>query len=393
MGLNLGLSQISRVATAILRAGADRLRVAILTEWLTVFGGAERVLAEVLAMYPHADVFALIDAMPSRDREFLGDRPVRTSFLQRIPLRGRFYRKLLPLMPAAVEALDFSGYDLLVSCSHAVAKGALTSPEQVHLTYMQARGMKYLYEDRLHYQKLGVAKSLMSSSLRVWDAVAARRPDATVANSEYVRRWHYHRHGVESTVVYPPVDVELFGRYAGVPKADYFVTGGRLEPYKRFELVIEAFNTLGYPLVVLGDGTRARALKAMARRNVTFAGSVGAVDVARVVGRARAFVYAGKEDFGISLVESQAAGTPVVAVAAGGAVETVRPLGQSAPTGLLVANASVDELVGAVQEFAGTANRIRMEDLIANASKYSRQVFRRGLGDAVDRALRDKGVL
>jgi glycosyltransferase involved in cell wall biosynthesis len=355
------------------------VRTAIVYDWLVTYGGAERVVEEVLSLYPAADLYSLVDFLPPSQRSFLQGRPVRVSFLQHLPWAATKYRQYLPLMPAAIERFDLSGYELVISLSHAVAKGVITSPDQLHICYLQARNLKYAYDDR-HLYPGGRARKLLEdlflSKLRVWDSVASKRPDITIANSQFVSKWHRHRHGIRSTVIYPPVDTSLFGSFFQAAKADHYVTVGRLEPYKRIDLVVEAFADLGLPLMVIGSGTQLKALRAIAGPRTEFLGYQAKAEVARVIASAKAFVFAGQEDFGIAALEAQACGTPVIAYGRGGAVESIRGLGDPEPTGVFFEDQTVAALIDTVERFERERSLIDPSACRQNVLRFGPERFR-----------------
>ncbi len=362
-------------------------RVAVLTEWLTVYGGAERVLEQVLILFPNATVFSLIDFLAPEQRSFVLGKQARTSFIQHLPFARSRYRYYLPLMPTAIERFDFSDFDLILSCSHAVTKGILTTPSQLHISYLQARNLKYAYESRTLYSKKGVSgllQDMLLTRLRVWDSVASQRPDSVVANSRYVSTWHQHRHKVVSTVIYPPVDVDVFSEHFTSEKADYYVLASRLEPYKRVDIVVEAFNRLGKPLVILGDGTQLTNLKALAKANITFLGYCDKVTVAKQMARAKAFVFASEEDFGIAPIEAQACGTPVIAYGRGGVLETIRGLEKDNPTGIFFAEQSAASLQGAVETLEQNLHLFEPTTIRANALRFSTERFRKEFSTFVE---------
>jgi glycosyltransferase involved in cell wall biosynthesis len=366
------------------------MKTAIVHDWLVTYAGAERVLAEIITLFPDADIFSLIDHLPTAQRGFIGGRRVRTSFLQQIPFIGRTYRAFLPLMPAAVERFDLTGYDLVLSSSNAVARGVLTTADQLHICYLQARNLKYAYEDRHQYPGGGLRRlveDLLLTRIRVWDNVAARRPDHTIANSRYVSQWYQHRHGVTSDVLYPPVEVDFFAPFYRETKDDYFVTVGRLEPYKRMDVVVRAFGELSARLIVVGEGTQLAALRRMARPNVEFAGYCERDRVAELVAGARAFVFASREDFGIAPLEAQACGTPVIAFGHGGTRETIQDLDAPRPTGLLFEEQTVPSLVAAVGRFERERHCISPNACRANAARFNAGRFRTEFRAYVDGAV------
>jgi glycosyltransferase involved in cell wall biosynthesis len=368
------------------------LKVALVHDWLYVYAGAERVLAEIMRCIPVSAIYSLIDFLPAEQRDFLQGKTVQVSFLQQLPWAKRLYQRYLPLMPAAIESFDLRDYDVVISTSSAVAKGVLTTPTQLHVCYLQARNLRQLYDERFAYLASGWWRPLqevLMSRVRVWDAVAAHRPDVTVANSEFVRRWHEHRHGIASRTIYPPVDVQLFGQAYTERKEDYFVTVGRFERYKMIEVVVEAFNRLGRRLVVIGDGSKRLALKRAAGRNVEFTGQLAPREVAKVVGKARAMVYCAREDFGIAPVEAQAAGTPVIGFGEGGLLETVRDLGCEAPTGIFFGAQLPEAIITAVRRFDDAQHLISAMNCRRNAQRFSTERFHREfrefLIEAIDR--------
>ena len=364
-------------------------RVAIIHDWLYTYAGGERVLEQMLRCFPKADLFSLIDCVPDADRGFLEGRTVRTSFMQRLPFVRQLYQKYLPLMPAAIESLDLREYDLVLSSSSAIARGVLTEPHQLHICYLQSRSLRYLYDERFAYSPggiLGVAQEWLMSPIRTWDSVAARRPDRSIANSDFVRRWHRHRYGIEAAVVYPPVDVELFGRNFNAAKDDYYVVVSRLARYKLVPLVVEAFNRLGRRLLIVGAGPEETMIRRLAKSNVELVGPQRPEEVAKLVSRARALVFAGREDFGIAPVEAQAAGTCVVAFAQGGVAETVRGLDVPDSTGVLFHEQTEKAIAAAIEELEVVQGRISPNACRENALRFSPERFRREYADFVETA-------
>lgn len=366
------------------------MKTAIVYDWLVTYGGAERVLGEVLSLYPSADLYTLVDFLPPSQRSFLQGRPARVSFLQHLPFARTRYRQYLPLMPAAVERFDLSGYDLVISLSHAVVKGVITSADQLHFCYLQARNLKYAYDDRHLYpggRATKLVEDVLLSRIRVWDSIASRRPDVTVANSHFVSRWHRHRHGVSSAVIYPPVDTSLFSGFFQETKADHYVTVARLEPYKRVDLIVQAFAQLDLPLRVIGSGTQLTPLRAMAGPRTEFLGYQAIEQVAGTIASAKAFVFAAREDFGIAPLEAQACGTPVIAYGGGGVLESIRGLEDPAPTGMFFEEQTVPALISAIERFERERGLIDPTACRENALRFGPERFRNEFRACVNRWL------
>ena len=333
------------------------MRTAIVHEWLTNYAGSERVVEQLLHVLPGSDLYALVDFLPDDDggaaRAFLGGRRATTSFLQRLPLARKHFRQYLPLMPIAVEQFDLSGHDVVVSSNHAVAKGVVIGPDQLHVSYVHSP-MRYAWD--LQHQYLaesgagrglkGVVTRAVLHYLRQWDQSAAGRVGAFVANSRYVARRILNTYRRSAEVVYPPVDVDAFPLRTA--KDDFYLCASRMVPYKRMPLVAAAFAAMpGRKLVVVGDGTELAKVKAAAGPNVDVLGYQSDAVLRDLMQRARAFVFAAEEDFGITPVEAMACGTPVIAFGRGGATETVR----DGRTGLFFGEQTVPSIVDAVGRF------------------------------------------
>ena len=307
------------------------MKVAVVHDWLYVLGGAERVLREILTCYPQADVFALFDILSPEDRAAIGYTHSQTTFLQRMPRISRNHRSYLPLMPLAIEQLDVSGYDLVISSSYAVAKGVITGPDQFHIAYIHSP-MRYAWDLQHAYLRnqrgrLGVRNAiarLLLHRLRMWDFCSSQRPNALLANSAFVARRIEKAFGRSATVLYPPVDAEP--RAAGLPREQHFVVAGRLVGYKNTRVVVEAFAALPHlELIVAGSGPEEAALRKIATPNVRFSCFVSDAEMRRLMATSRALIFAAEEDFGIVPVEAQAEGTPVIALGRGGARRPLSP--------------------------------------------------------------------
>ncbi len=367
------------------------LRVALVHDWLDTWGGAENVLVELLSLFPDADLYTLIDVMPAALRERLGTRRARTSWLQHLPSARAWFRYCLPLMPAAVERFDFAAYDLLLSSSHAVAKGARTGAGQIHICYCHTPA-RYAWEQRDRYVAPRGLRAALAGRLldrfREWDRRTAARVDHFIANSEHIARRIARCYGREATVIYPPVDCARFAAGAdpdGGAREAYYLAVSRLVPYKRVDLLVDSFRALPQRrLIVVGDGALAASLARTAPANVEFRGRVDTTELVGLMQRARALVHAAEEDFGIALVEAQAAGTPVIAFAGGGAAEIVR-LDAGAPTGVLFEAQSSTAIVAAIGRFEAGSPRIAAQACRSNAARFAPERFRRALQEFVAR--------
>jgi glycosyltransferase involved in cell wall biosynthesis len=369
------------------------MKIAVVHEWFTAWAGSENVVEQILACFPEADLFALVDFLPERDRLRIGGKRVNTSFIQHLPLARTRYRGYLPLMPLAVEQFDLSGYDLVISNSHAVAKGVLTGPNQLHVSYVHSPMRyawdlqhQYLRESGLDRGVKGLLAKWMLHRMRMWDVRTANGVDHFVTNSNYIAariRKVYRR---DAVVIYPPVDVDAFTLRE--KKDDYYVTASRLVPYKKVDVVVEAFA--GMPdkkLIVIGDGPGLGKLRAKAHKNVTFLGYQERDALARHLQAARAFIFAAEEDFGILPVEAQACGTPVIAYGRGGVTESVRGIDTDDPTGLFFAEQSPTAIRAAVADFEATAGRFSPLACRRNAERFSVGRFRESFSAYVREAV------
>ena len=368
------------------------LRVAVVHDWLYTIGGAERVLGQILKCFPGADLYCLFDALSPEERKQVGYETSHTSFLARLPKINTKHRLYLPLMPLAIEQLDLSGYDLVVSSSYAVAKGVITGPGQVHVSYVHSPMRyawdlqhQYLAESNMTRGVKGALARLLLHRLRIWDTRTGPGVDAYVANSAFVARRIAKFYGRTATVIPPPVSVAAtMPARPETPPADgpYFFTASRLVPYKNIRAIAEAFRELPeHRLIIAGDGPDRRRIAAAAGRNVTLVGRVPDGEMRRLMSGARAFIFAAEEDFGIIPLEAQAAGTPVIALGRGGALETVIGSGPGR-TGLFFADAQPETIAAAVRRFDAAAPPAP-EICHANALRFSEEHFRRRLTEFV----------
>ncbi|MEL6816682.1 MAG: glycosyltransferase [Cyanobacteria bacterium J06598_3] len=369
-------------------------KIAIVHEWFTSHAGSEKVVEQILAIYPQADVYSLVDFLPDELRHIIQHKPVNTSFIQRLPFASRRFRNYLPLMPLAVEQFDLSDYDLVISSHHAVAKGVLTRPDQLHISYVHTPlryGWEFQHQYLRHAGLTRGAKSALARAIlhymRLWDAASANRVDRYVANSHYIARRIAKTYRRPAAVIYPPVDTERFARRGSHQtnrsqtasqtasqtnsqpgqRESFYLTVSRFVPYKRVDLTIAAFNALGLPLVVIGDGDNGPALRQGAGPNIRFLGRQPDSVVEDYMLRCRGFVFPPEEDFGITPVEAQAAGAPVIAYAKGGQAETVL----HEQTGLIFPHQTVESLVQSVKQLERSVDQFESGALRKNAEKFA----------------------
>lgn len=345
------------------------MRVALVHYWLVGMRGGEKVLEGLCDLFPEADIFTLV-ADPSALSETIRRHRIETSFLQRIGGR-RHYRKMLPLMPLALESFDLSAYDLVVSSESGPAKGIIPRPDALHVCYCHSP-MRYVWDLAPEYRReagwlAGAALRLTGPRLRQWDVTTAARVDHFIANSSFVARRIEKYYRREATVIHPPVDL---GRFAVQAPGDTYLCAGQITPYKRIELAVEAFTRMGRPLAIVGDGASAR-LRAMAGPTVRFLGPLGDAALAAQLARCRALIFPGVEDFGIVPLEAMASGRPVIACGRGGALDTIVP----GTTGLLFEEQTVEGLIGAVERFEATEPHFDPHRIRAHAERFGRPRF------------------
>lgn len=355
------------------------MRIAIVHDWLVTYAGAERVLASLINIWPEADLFAVIDFMSDEDRVHLHGKVATTTFIQNLPNARKRYQRYLPLMPLAIEQLDLSAYDLIISSSHAVAKGVLSGPDQLHVSYVHSPiryawdlQHQYLREAGLNTGIKGGLARLVLHYMRMWDQRTSAGVDAFIANSGFIAARISKAYRRESTVIYPPVDTAGFTAQGS--RQEFYFTASRMVPYKRMPMIVEAFAAMpDKRLIMIGDGPDLIKAQAIASRapNVTLMGFQPAAVLREHMRAAKAFVFAAEEDFGISPVEAQACGTPVIAFGKGGVLETVRGLDHPQPTGVFYPQQTVQSLIAAVNEFESAQARITAQACRVNAERFS----------------------
>lgn len=361
------------------------VKYALVHEWLTpkATGGSELVVKEILK-HINADLYALIDFESRNPESSFYQRQIGKTFLQYLPLARNGVQKYLPLLPIAVEQFDLRKYDVILSSSHAVAKGVLTTPYQLHICYCHTP-MRYAWDltfDYLNSSKVGkgipgIFTRYILHRLREWDVISANRVDYFIANSQHTARriWRCYRRKAE--VIYPPVDVEKF--LFKSHKQDFYLTVCRLVSYKKISLIVRAFNQLGRELIVIGSGGELSQLRYLAKSNVKIMGWQPEEVVAQYMSEAKGFIYAACEDFGMALVEAQACGTPVIAYGVGGATETVLDMRKypDSATGLLFAEQTEKALMEAVEFFESSQGYFQPEIIRKQADKFSQTVFQK----------------
>jgi glycosyltransferase involved in cell wall biosynthesis len=382
-------------------AGVSNASVALVHDWCPSFRGGERVLAELCRMFNAADVFTLFDFLsPELKAQFFPGVSFHTSIANQLPLVHRYYRALFSVCPFLIEQFDVTSYDAVVSSSAAFARGVLTRPDQPHVCYVHTpvryawdEQFSYLAQARLGYGPRGVLFRYLLHRLRTWDARTAHGPDLMLANSNYVRLRIKRVYGRDATVVYPPVSMTDLQFEAH--KDDYYIATSSLAPNKRADLVIKAFREMrARRLIMVGEGYRSKELRALAGPNVIFAGYLPRPEYVRTLAQARAMVFAGCEDFGITMAEAQACGTPIIAFARGGALDIVHALGVSRePTGVLFKHQSTEAIKRAVEHFEMQRQRINANACRHNAGRFSVARFEREMTNALETAMAMHGGL
>lgn len=354
------------------------MNIAIAHEWLQTYAGSEKVVEQILNVYPDAALFSLVDFLAPAERSFIQNKPVTTSFIQTLPGAKTRFRQYLPLMPLAIEQFDLSDYDLVISSNHAVAKGIVTRADQLHVSYVHTPiryawdlQWQYLDQAQLRSGLKGTLTRLIFHYLRLWDVTVSARVDVYVANSSFVARRIWKTYRRQAQVIYPPVATQRFR--ADRARDDFYLTVSRFVPYKRVDLTIEAFKQSGLPLVVIGDGAERQRWQKEATPNIQFLGYQPDAIVVDYMERCKAFVFPAEEDFGITAVEAQAAGAPVIAYGRGGVTETVL----AGKTGLFFSHQTVSSLGAAIAAFEREPISTPAERIRSHAEKFSEAQFRK----------------
>jgi glycosyltransferase involved in cell wall biosynthesis len=365
------------------------MKVALVHDWLTGMRGGEKVLECLCEIWPEADLYTLLHVR-GQVSPIIEQRRIVTSFVQRLPRAAEWYRYYLPLMPTAIEQFDLRSYDLVLSTSHCVAKGVIVPPHACHISYIHTP-MRYvwdLFEEYFGAPRTGRLKRLVISFfanyLRMWDVTSAARVDEFIANSGHVRRRIQRYYARDAVVLHPPVDTARFTIRA---PEDFYLCVSALAPYKRLDLAVEACRRLGRKLKVVGTGQDATRLKPLADAGVELLGWQSDEAVAELYAKCQAFLFPGEEDFGITPVEAQASGRPVIAYGKGGALETVRGLDADEPTGVFFESQTVEHVMDAIKMFEANATRFVPERIREHALSFDRAHFRANVKAHVDAVL------
>lgn len=367
------------------------MKIALIHDWLTVIGGSENVFKEIAGLYPTADIFTLVASNNTIKELGLEGHKVFTSMIQELPFSATKYRNYLPFFPLAIEQFDLSEYDLIISSSHAVAKGVLTNHSQLHICYCHSPiryawdlYAQYLKESGLDKGIKGLVVKFFLHKIRIWDVISTNRVDFFISNSNYIGKRIKKIYGRESTTIYPNVSIDDF--VLNKHKDDFYFTCSRFVPYKKIDLIVRAFNQMSdKKLIVIGDGPDFKKVLGMAKSNVMLMGHQPFEVLKDYMSRAKAFVFAAEEDFGIVPVEAQACGTPVIAYGKGGALETVI----ENETGIFFYEQTVYSIVNCISAFESQS----FDPLVIrqNAERFSIQRFRFEISSFISSKLIETG--
>jgi glycosyltransferase involved in cell wall biosynthesis len=372
------------------------MKVALIHDWLTGMRGGEKVLEVFCELFPDAHIYTLLHNRGSLSNTIEG-MDIRTSFIQNLPLIKKKYRYILPIFPTAIERFDLRGYDLVLSSSHCVAKGVITGADTLHICYCFTP-MRYIWDlYSLYFGKTRagvitrIATSLVLNYLRKWDVESSKRVDKFVAISRYIAERIKKNYGRDSDLIYPPVDCSYFK--PGLANDGYYLMVSPLAPNKRVDLAVEAFNTIGLPLIVIGSGQEESKLEKMAGKNIKLMGWQSDEIVREHYANCKALIFPGVEDFGIVPLEAQACGKPVIAYGKGGALETIVPLDKniknekeqsSSATGMFFYEQTAESLANAVACFEDVQDQFNWQAIRKNAESFDRVIFKEKIKDYID---------
>lgn len=362
------------------------MKTALIHDWLVNYAGSERCLESFVNIWKDADVYTLVDFLDPEERNIiLKGKYARTSFIQKLPFAEKHHRQYLPLFPLAVEQFNLKDYEVILSSSHAVAKGVLVDPDQLHITYCHTP-MRYAWD--LYHQYLkesNLEKGLKAffvkrvlHRLRIWDVISSNRVNFFIANSKFIAARIEKIYNRKADVIYPPVDVHKFTLKE--KKDNYYLTASRFVPYKRVDLVVEAFSKMpDKKLLVIGDGPQEKKIKTLASKNIEFIGYQPPENLLKYMQDAKAFVFAAEEDFGIVVVEAMACGTPVIALGRGGTAETVL----NGKTGIHIREQSITGIIEAVERFEKNRDFLDVNFIRSHAEQFGRNIFEKKISEYV----------
>lgn len=377
------------------------MKKALIHDWLSVYAGAEKCVESFTNIWDDFEVYSLIDYLSDEDRHIiLKGKQAQTSFIQRLPFAEKKYRNYLPLFPLAIEQFDLSDYDLILSSSHAVAKGVLTRPDQLHISYVYSP-IRYAWD--LHFQYLresGLDRGLKGwlakyflHKIRLWDVSTAHRVDHYIAISHYIARRIEKTYGKKADVIYPPVDTDSFT--IGETTENYYVTSSRMVPYKKIDLIVEAMSQTNHKLLVIGTGPDWKKIKAKAGSNIELLGYQSFENMKKILQKAKVYIFAAEEDFGIAPIEAQACGIPVIAFGKGATLETI--IGRYAAkgevytddTGIFFEEQTIPSLLNAVELFEKFQHKFNKDIIRANALRFSKERFEREFEEKINTLYRE----
>jgi glycosyltransferase involved in cell wall biosynthesis len=373
------------------------MKKALIHDWYTVYGGAERCVESFTNIWDDFDHFSLIDDLSEPHRDLiLKGKKTNNSFIQKLPFWKKKYRTYLPLFPFAIEQFDLSDYELILSSSSSVAKGVLTTPSQLHIAYVYSPVRyawdlyhQYLKESKLDSGIKGLLARYFLFKLRAWDFSTANRPDHYIAISQYVAKRIKKIYNKESIVIYPPVDTDSFT--LTTETSDYYITCSRMVPYKKIDLIVEAFSKTNKKLIVIGNGPDFKKIKNLASSNVELKGYVEKDEMLGMIKRAKAFIFAAEEDFGIAPIEAQACGVPVIAYGKGGALETIigvssnQEFDKKNVTGIFFNEQTTSSLLDAVNYFEKNETVFDKKVIRSNAERFSKDRFEKEFKRTIER--------
>ena len=374
------------------------MKVAVIHDWLVNYAGAERVLEQIIEIYPDCDLFSIINYLPNNHRKFIKNKDVETSFIQKLPFAKKHYRKYLSLMPLAIEQFDLSKYDLIISSSHAVAKGVITGPNQLHICYCYTPiryawdlQHQYLKEVNLNKGILGWIAKRMLHKIRLWDYRTSNGVDHFIANSHFISKRIKKVYRRSSKVLFPPVDIDSF-QFSNIERDDYYVTCSRMVPYKKIDLIVETFSKLlpTRKLIVIGDGPEFEKIRKLSGSNVHLLGAQPFKILKKHLSAAKAFIFAAEEDFGIAPIEAQACGTPVIAYGKGGALETIKGIDKDKPSGIFFHEQTPQSLYKSIIEFESLNENVITKDACRkNAERFSNKEFKNQFSELINKLIQE----